>query len=73
MEHVYYVREGGWSGDLLITDCEDFENLSDSDIHVKQFKHQEVAQERKLSFPSADGSLKLFDLPQLPRGEMPAR
>ena len=41
-----------------------------SDIHVERLKHQEVAQEGKLLFPCADGSFKLFDLPQLPLGEM---
>ena len=56
---------GGWSGDVLIADCEDLETLSASDIHVKRFKHQ------KLLFPCADGILELVDLLQPPRGEMP--
>ena len=43
-----------------------------SEIHVKRFKHWEVAQEAKLLFPCADRSLKLFDLPPCPRGEVPA-
>ena len=69
----YVIRAGGgWSGELLIADCEDLGNLSASDIHVQQSKHQEVAQEGKLLFPCADGSVKLFDLPQPPRAEMPA-
>ena len=38
------------------------QNMPASDIHVKRFKHQEVAQDGKLVFPCADGSLKLFDL-----------
>ena len=59
----YVIRAGGgWSGELLIADCEDLENLSASDIHVQQSKQQE-----------ADGSLKLFDLPQPPRAEIRAR
>ena len=29
----------GWSGDLLIADCEDIENLSASEKKVKRFKH----------------------------------
>ena len=49
------------------------ENLPASDIHVKRFKHREVAQEGKPCPPFADGFPKLFDLPQLARGEMPAR
>ena len=70
----YVIRAGrGWSGDLLIADCEALANLSASDIHVQQFKHQEVAQEGKLLFPCADGSVKLFDLPHSPRAEMPVR
>ena len=60
------------SGDLLTADCEDLEN-SASDFHVKWFKHQEVVQEGTLLFPCADGSVKLFDLPQPPRGEMVVR
>ena len=43
-----------------------------SEIHVKRFKHWEVAQEAKLLSPCADRSLKLFDLPPYPRGEVPA-
>ena len=42
-------------------------------MFIKRLKHQEVAQEGRLLFPCADGRLKLFDLPQPPRGEMPAR
>ena len=52
------------SGDLIIADCEEHENQSASGIHIKQFKHEEVAQE---------GSFTLFDLPQHPRGEMLAK
>ena len=59
MGYVLRVEEG-WSGDLLIVDCEDLENLSASEKKVKRFKHKEVAQEGNLSFPYADGSLKLF-------------
>ena len=33
---------GGCSGYLLIEDCEHLENLSPSDSHVKQFKHQDA-------------------------------
>ena len=69
---ICVTRGEGWSGDLLIADCEDLENLPASDILVKRFKHQEVAQEGKLSLPCPDGSLKLLDLPQLPRGDMRA-
>ena len=38
---VRYVLRGvrGWLGGMLITDCEDLENLSASVIHVKLFKH----------------------------------
>ena len=37
---MYYLQGGrrGLSGDLLIADCEDLENLSASNIHVKRFK-----------------------------------
>ena len=45
----------GWSGDLLIADREDFENLAPSDIHVKRFKLEKIAQEGYPSFPCADG------------------
>ena len=59
------VRRGGWSGDLVIADCEDLENLSASEIvRSERFKHQDVAQERTLSFPCADGSLRLFNPPR---------
>ena len=63
MGHVFRA-EGGWSGDLPVSDREDLENLTASDIHVKRFKRQEVAQEGKLLWPGAEGSPKLFDLPQ---------
>ena len=61
-----------WSGNLLIADCEDFENLSAFEIHVERSTHQEVAHAGHLWYPCADGTLKLFDLPQPPRGDMPA-
>ena len=68
----YVLRAaGGWSGDLLIADCEDLETLSASDIHVRRLKHQEVSQEGTLSFPCAGGALKLFDLPGPHRGIRP--
>ena len=61
----YVVRaNGGWSGDLLIANCGDVENLSASEIHVRRCKHQEVSQEGDLSFLCADGrTFKLFHLP----------
>ena len=44
--HEICIRAwGSSSGDLLIADCGDFENLSASDSHVERSKHQEVAQE----------------------------
>ena len=46
-----YVLRAGGDGH---GNCEDLENLSASNIRVRRFKHQEVAQEGKLSFPSAD-------------------
>ena len=47
----YVFRAGdGWSGDVLIADCEHLQNLSAYGIHVKRSKHQEVAQEGKLLF-----------------------
>ena len=50
------------------------ENLSDPDIRVKRCKHQEVALERKLLFPCADGDPSTFSIfLKLPRGAMPAR
>ena len=59
----YILRAvGGRSGDVLVADCEDLEN-----------RHEEVAQERKLLLPFADGSLKLFDLPRHQRGGMPVK
>ena len=64
---------GRWSGDLFTADCEDLENLSASDLHVKRFEHHEVAQEGKLLFPSANGSCKIFDLDQHPPGAMPVK
>ena len=36
-------------------------------------KEKVVSHEKTSSFPCADGSLKLFDLPQPPRGEMAAQ
>ena len=61
------------SDDFLIADCRDLEKLSVSDIHVKRFKHQELAQEGKLLLSHTDGSLKIFDLPPSPRGKMSVR
>ena len=40
----------GWSGELLTADSTDLENLSASHIHVKRFKHQEVAQKESCCF-----------------------
>ena len=56
--YVLRARER-WSGEFLIVDCENLENLSASDIQVKRCKRQE----------GADGSLQLFDLPQPPQCE----
>ena len=50
---------GGWSGDLLTADWEDLDNLSASTMST-------------LSFPCADGSLKVFKLPRPHRGEWAA-
>ena len=56
-------RSCDMSGELLISDCEDLENLPASDLHVKRFKYEEVAQTRKaVVLPRADASLKLVDL-----------
>ena len=41
MEHVYYVRWRGWCRELLVADCEDFEKLSDSDIHASSSSTRE--------------------------------
>ena len=54
---------GGWSGALLIADCDDFENLSASNIHIKSFT-QKLHKKRLLSFPCADGCLNLFNVPK---------
>ena len=74
MGYVLRAGRGGWSGNLLIAESEDLDNLlRASDIHVKRLTHKEVAQGGKLLFPCADGSLEIFfDLPPPPRGEMPA-
>ena len=45
------------------------ENLSTSVSHVKRFKRQEVSHEETPSFPCADGTLKIFDLPRPRHGE----
>ena len=59
----YALRAGGGrSGDLLIADCEDHENLSASDVHVTRFRHQEVAQGKVVISMCRRISLKLFDL-----------
>ena len=60
------------SGDFLVADCEDSENLSAPEISAEKFKHREVAREGTLSSPCADGSLKLFNLPRPHRGEWSA-
>ena len=73
MEFCITCGREEWSCALLIADCDVQENLSASDGHVKRFKDHEVAQGAKLLFPCADGCLKLLDLPQPPRVEMPAR
>ena len=66
----YVLRAGGgWSGALLNADCEELENLSVLENYSTRFRHQAVSQEGTLSFPCADGALKLFDLLQPDRGE----
>ena len=35
--------ERGWSGDLLVADCEALKDLSTSEIHVQRCKHQEIS------------------------------
>ena len=65
MRHVSCAGRG-WSGDLLIADCEDPENLSASDTgkpHKKESCCVHVLMDLS----------KLFGLPELPRGELPAR
>ena len=47
----------GWSGDLLIVDCENLLPRVTSESTIR---------------PRADESLKLFDRPRLDRGETPA-
>ena len=40
---VYVLRtRGGWSGDLLVADCDDLKNLSTSELHVKRSKQTEL-------------------------------
>ena len=69
----YVIRAGGgWSGELLIADCGDLEKLVSFRYSRPAVQAPGVAQEGKLLFPCADGSVKLFDLPQHPCGEMPA-
>ena len=67
----FVCRAGGWSVDLLITDCEELENLSAFDTYVTRFKHQEVAQKESCrSHVQTNESLKLLDFPQTPRGKI---
>ena len=56
----------GWSGDLLIADSKDPENLSASDTGKPHKEESCCVHELK------DLS-KLFGLPEPPRGELPAR
>ena len=71
----YVSRAGkGMSVDMLIADCEDPSRTCQRQKSTSNvFKHQEVGQEGKLLLPCAGGSPELIDLPQPPRGEMPAR
>ena len=77
----YVLREGGgWSGDLLLADCEDVDNLSASEIHVQRFKHQEVSQGRKpfrfhvrTGEPSNSLILLDFSVAKCPLGETLSR
>ena len=51
------LRAGeGWTGDLLLADFEDLENLRASETDDKKFTHEEGSQEGALSLPCTDGS-----------------
>ena len=68
----FVLRAGrGWSGDLLIVDREDFENLAPSDIHVKRFEAP-WNRTRRISVVSMcrRNYSNFFDLPPSQRGEM---
>ena len=68
----YVLRAaGGWPGDCSSRIVKTSSNFQLPMFTSKRFKHQEVAKEGALLFPCADGPLKLFFLPQSPRGGMP--
>ena len=51
------LRAGeGWTGDLLLADFEELENLRASETDDKKFTHEEGSQEGALSLPCTDGS-----------------
>ena len=52
----------GWSGALLIADCEDLENLSASEIHVKRFKRQDTPHKEEICRLHVRTVLKIFDV-----------
>ena len=54
---------GGWSGHLLIADCEDVENCH-RHLLKKGSNTQKSHKDGTLSFPCADGTVKMFDLPR---------
>ena len=73
MGHVSRA-ERGWSGDLLIADCEDPENLSASHTHVKNVSSTGKPHKKESCCVHVLTDLsKLFGLPEPPRGELPAR
>ena len=47
-------EEGGWPGDVLVTDWEDLESVSTSEVHVKRFTSPEVTHQGKLFIPMCE-------------------
>ena len=54
---VYVSRTvGGWSSDLFVAGCDNSQNLSTSELHVRRFKHQEFSPLETCVFSCADGA-----------------
>ena len=59
----YALCAGGiWTGDILVADIEELENLDASEIHARRLNAKEVITPKSgepFTFPIADGTVKL--------------
>ena len=47
---------GGWSGDLMIADCEDLQESKASEIYVKRSESQEVVVKKRMRISVCKGN-----------------